>query len=180
MATAAKYPTLYACGHLCKGVSAATFELLATTLKLKKKAGRPEDRPAEVRDQFPELLICRSAEGFRLKDHPDRLTGPSCRATSRYPTCRPSFDRRRRFLSRDDLRSCPAGALLHTVNVGSSAVRGHDPELNPTVQVRIARIVRTGVAKVPDCYTRCIDALLVHQVITRIVRTGERDAHALG
>src|SRR5262249_30186496 len=65
-------------------------------------------------------------------------------------------------------------------DIRSPAVGRDNPEFNSAVEIRIARFVRTGVAEVAHGYASGVDALLVHQVIARVVGAGERDAYALG
>src|ERR1041384_3723188 len=127
---------------------------------------------------FSELLVRRSGERLGLKNHPDRLPW-LLRSSSRHASCRPFLlDRLRRLLSRDDRGSSTRSALLQCVDLRRIAIRWDNPELNSAVEIRIAGVVRTGIAEVANGYPSRIDALLVDEVVTCVVCASERYANS--
>src|SRR5262249_55621918 len=80
-------------------------------------------------------------------DHADLGLGVSAPAAA--ASDRP-LDALGRFLSRDDLRSGPAGTLLHSVDAGHGSALRQDPELDSAVEGRVAGFVRASIAEVAD------------------------------
>src|SRR4051812_13948390 len=117
---------------------------------------------------------------FRLSHHLDGLAGTTRTTTTRRATGRSLLvvgDRRR--LVGDDSRRGARTALLQGVNRSRTAAFRNDPELNPAVEVRVTRFVRTGIAEVAHGDACRINTLLVDQIVAGVVGARERDADAL-